>query len=399
MYATHVIIYYRVLCNSCYGKQKPCITCASPVPTSQTVSEVPKDLPAPVVPKLALVDSLEKIIDKPERPKDVPALATEVSSVVSTSIYQPRIIPDVDDTPLITVINEDTSAKHTDEVDNTYKINKRHTLPWKQKICGGIAIHGTIDCKPVGSSYTCICKLKIYANYELRMKLALQVSVTKIHLLEQDITNEWNKFTSELFKLNPFDKYTPVNGGAIKIQWTKMVEEFKSLGGIREDFDTHHQTPYNMLMHKLVYEIENHVPERQHKKDTETAKKSTLLTLNNMYAPLAKPPRPPSSFDEIGQPSYDNEDVVEQAYYEDDHDNGETFSELSDSVTTSANSRRHNKPKARKYEQKEEKWKTEVIKAIANDKEQSERRLELEERRLALEEKRNDMMMKAATDG
>jgi hypothetical protein len=47
------------------------------------------------------------------------------------SIYQPRIIADVDDTPFVAVIDEDTSAKHTDEVDNTYKINKRVTLPWK----------------------------------------------------------------------------------------------------------------------------------------------------------------------------------------------------------------------------------------------------------------------------
>lgn len=130
-------------------------------------------------------------------------------------------------------------------------------IPWRQKCCGGITCHGTINCRAseTGGGWHCFCKVPPSLNYPLLFRLGQLVQTHKVHTAKKKVES-WDSFSADiLFKDEMFRQYQAKRGSALLTQFEKGLEDV----ALRHNLSVHStdftgkpgDTPFDILYKRL----------------------------------------------------------------------------------------------------------------------------------------------------
>lgn len=166
--------------------------------------------------------------------------------------------------------------------------SSRKTIPWASPNCGGILIHGQMDCDDhsvESDERVCVCQPKPNKDYFLQLSLAKHVSDKGLHIQEKDITSSWNKCAVSFCLLPEIKGFEPIQGQSLKKQFEQMVTAARLRQG-QDGFDTHPDfTPFDDIMSNIIQDIDRFETEIKNKKDKVTKKFTvSLFTIVRFYS-------------------------------------------------------------------------------------------------------------------
>jgi hypothetical protein len=182
----------------------------------------------------------------------------------------------------------------------TNRVETKRQINWRLPYCGGADIHGTPSCfyDEEKDEWKCECECKpVNYNYEAHFYLATEIEEKKCHLNTpgQKIGKKWEDLQRDIFgPRGRFQSWKPIEAETLKSKFTKMLKEIEGRHGLVSGFETHASydanpdgSPYDTLMLKLYYEIQNQEKEEEEKKEKKkSADQATLYWKEVLCSPL-----------------------------------------------------------------------------------------------------------------
>jgi hypothetical protein len=178
----------------------------------------------------------------------------------------------------------------------TNRVETKTQINWRLPYCGGLQIHGTANCfyDEEKEEWKCECECKpVNYNYEAHFFLALEIEEKKCHLnTGKKIGKKWEEVQRDIFGPGGrFQLWKSIEAETLKSKFTKMLKEIEDRHGLVSAFETHAPydahpdgSPYDNLMLKLYYEIQNQEKEEEEKKEKKkSADQATLFWKEALY--------------------------------------------------------------------------------------------------------------------